>query len=603
MLEQLRKHHYILMCVIAFVVIVAFTFLYDPNMTGRQGGPVARWNDRDIYREEMQELDGHRGLSAELLFPVKDHPLISGDPVDRFVKSLYLAERRYGSLSRSGDQVDLDFVFNLLIVREEAKRLGIEVRKEDVENLAQVILPFQTDGRFDAGKYRAFLNSGRGDPAIREKRLSTLLRDTLLFQKLNDLVGGTFPPSPAEVDADYAALYAEVTAATALVEKEKHTGDPVTDEDLQKFYDAEKDKPLPEPEPDAGIFETEEKDPSKSVDPVLLTAEKRAFHYVIVSLPERPKAPEPPKEEDFSSLPEEERKVKEEEAAKRKEEYRAAQEAYTQALKQSDDDRRAVTERAAKLSNSLNGLDRGDRKFEEIAKEHGFEPVTAGPVDRESVPEDLKKEALAVEAIFGADPSGNTFDPVRTANGYVFYEITQVEKPSVRPFEEVKEQIREKLTADRAKAALQAAAEAARSKLLEEIGAGKSFDEAAEALGLTVARIPAFSGMKPPSNLAEVPHFFQVRSEVQEMNPGDISQPVAVAEGLLLILLEKRELPNEPEMASRKQDLVRTRTSGGGAVQRNPYTGEYVPVLSPTLRAWFQAKRSAATEVTPGGRM
>ena len=585
MLETLRKHHYVFMCIVAVVVIVAFTFLYDPNREARPGsGPLISMSGEKYDATELTQINSQSGMIRQLmgLADRADMMALYSDPVIKYAQSMSGVVRRYQSVSRRENELDIDFIMNVIILRQQAEKMGVSVGREDLEKFVQTIAPFQTAGQFNGERYEAFLNSGvLGDRAATERRLYTMLRDVMIYQKLDQLIGGAYPPSKAEVDFIYAQQHEKVTAASAVVDKAKHKGAAPTDEEIQKYYDAEKakfEKPAP-----AVILPGK---PEEKADPILLTGEKRAVKYAFITLPVRPSAPVAPTMADTSKLTPEEKKAKEDE-------FKTLQDAHLKALaehgtKIAEVEAQTKEERkkAERVSNALNDEARGVKTFEDIVKAEGMEPLIAPVFSKDQLPEPLKGEPAVAEEIFAGDSEVNTSHTMSASNGYAFYEVTEIVPPSVRPLAEIKDLIVTKLQAQKDTEALRAAADTARSSIVEAVKGGKTFKEAAEAAGLTETEIPTFSQAKPPVGLANAQ---VITAQTQTLNPGDVSQPVEVPEGLALVYLAKKELPQDPKMKDDKEALRAERTLGGNS--------GFMPQPSPVFVAWFTARRNEAQEV------
>jgi hypothetical protein len=86
-----------------------------------------------------------------------------------------------------------------------------------------------------------------------------------------------------------------------------------------------------------------------------------------------------------------------------------------------------------------------------------------------------------------------------------------------------------------------------------------------------------------------------------------------VTDGLLLVYVEKKELPKHPDMEQQKKDLAKNHTftgaaasMGGGFNQANmqemidkyEYFGKFGGYTNPVLKAWFAESRRAAESVT-----
>ena len=132
-------------------------------------------------------------------------------------------------------------------------------------------------------------------------------------------------------------------------------------------------------------------------------------------------------------------------------------------------------------------------------------------------------------------------------------------------------------------------ANTARTSIAEAIKAGKSFIEAATAAGLAATEVPAYTKDKPP---ADIPNQGVITEAAAELNPGEISTPREVPEGLLLVATLKRELPKDPKMDEDKKAMAKELTEGG--------EGGFLPTYSPLFEAWFKAHRKeTSSRLTP----
>ncbi len=579
MLETLRKHHYILMLFIAILVCVAFVFFGDSSMPGNKNPdskPFATLDGVDYYRNDLVQIDNQRSLIGRLLDPTNQFAQYT-DPLAFYANSMSRIVRRYGSTSR--DDIDFDFCMNVLTLRAEAKKLGVEVEREDLEKFVQTVGGFQTNRQFDPAKYETFLASGAlGDKTNTERRLYTALRDVMLFQRVSKLVGGTLAPSPAEINARYAENKQQTTAAFAVVEKAKQTTPPPTDEAIQKFYDEAKAK-----------FAAALEDPTKpAASPAVLSEEKRAVRYVLLNPPTPPPVIPSPQPEDTSTLPEDQKKAKAEEFKKKQEEHAAAMATRAEEMKTYEEGRKSFLQKAADLSSDLASDDRGGKTFDELAKPYGFTPKLTDPFTVAAPPEELKAESKLVAEMFQSGGALGIAQTLKTAAGYAIFEIAKIESPAVLPLDQAKAKISETLTAEALAAAVKAAATTARTAILESVKAGKSFAEAAISAGLTPVEVPAYSQAKPPAN---VPNQNVITQAAADLNPGEVSEPLEVPEGLVLVATLKRELPKDPKMDEDKKTMTKDQTEGA--------EGGFMPSYSPLFEAWFSTRRTETSIVKP----
>lgn len=768
MLETFRKHHYIMMCIIAAVVVISFTFFFNPNKGG-DGGPAGsgavlrKLFDTNLTQGDVDLIEQQSRVAANIAGREKNS-------VSNFLETMQTIVDEGRPVNDR--MADADYPVNVTVMRLECERLGIAVEKADIEKRIREVEAFQTNGAFDGSKLDAFLNGGvHGDRSATETKLTAVVRDVMLFERLAQLVGGSFAPSAYEVDADFANDNVSVTAATALIQKKDYENQTVTDEEIQKFYDAEKAK-----------FGSTEK--GVAADPIILTEEKRTVKYCITEAPKftetAPVAPPPvpplPPKPDFSTLPEDQKKAKEEEWKKQEEDHKAKEDAHTKDITEhagkmtdynkrkaeSDAAKQAWLKKVADFSSATVSDERGGATFEALAKP--LEPASApaavsaapvpaftptpeppapvpapapvptpapaapegsaapaketpppaetpgavkgapGPAGAEGTPAPAAadtpapvvapapaapapaeapvpaavpappvvappppvsipapgplpfvriasfssttapaeisafagKEGTATTIIFKVGQGETeTFVEGNGADSFLIFQVTGIEKPAVRPLEEVKQKISDKIKAEKVAAALKAAASDARSKILEAVKAGKSFKEAAEASKAVVAELPVISSKTPlpkeTANAELITSTVGIASKdgmsappVAGVQPGEVSEALDVPEGLLLVHVMKKELQKFPDADEKKKALRAKRTfhDVGASLQQPAWNQQagieaymaatteyrasmgyfqqhYGGTTNPVLKAWFAARRNEAQKAAP----
>jgi peptidyl-prolyl cis-trans isomerase D len=89
-------------------------------------------------------------------------------------------------------------LINQKLMAQEARKLGLEVTEEEVQNAIMRYPAFQIRGRFDVGRYRALLGQNRMKPEDFEESMA----QELLQQKLRQLIS-TFAPVTDQEVLDY----------------------------------------------------------------------------------------------------------------------------------------------------------------------------------------------------------------------------------------------------------------------------------------------------------------------------------------------------------------------------------------------------------------
>ncbi|QIF00718.1 SurA N-terminal domain-containing protein [Roseimicrobium sp. ORNL1] len=166
-------------------------------------------------------------------------------------------------------------------------------------------------------------------------------------------------------------------------------------------------------------------------------------------------------------------------------------------------------------------------------------------------PEEIKSETNLLMAIFRNDPKLTPIsDPVQTAKGYAFFQVTAVEEPKPQELKDVKDKIRDVLVHQRATEAMTKAANEARAKLEAAIKGGKSFADAAKEAGLAPQVLAEFSAANPPTDLSIG---YAIARGAQFTAPGTFAKELLDSEnGVLLLFVLSKELRKSPEGASTK---------------------------------------------------
>lgn len=225
MLALIRKHQYGIMLVVAIIVIIAFTFLYDPNrdQIGAQQGGITVMGD-SYSQKEIQGILRSTGLAQTL-----------GPPASQLPWELGYLDRRFGGPEPT------DQIVNTLLVRKKSEELGIHVSDADVEEYVKTKLSnFQVNGQFDPGKWTDYLagfgiGGEKGDRSQRE--IFTAVKDVIRFDKLKALLGANQPASALELDWGYNKDYTQTTAAEVFFPSSEITVEEPSDDQIKTYYD------------------------------------------------------------------------------------------------------------------------------------------------------------------------------------------------------------------------------------------------------------------------------------------------------------------------------------------------------------------------------
>jgi|GEM_PF-437154 len=156
--------------------------------------------------------------------------------------------------------------------------------------------------------------------------------------------------------------------------------------------------------------------------------------------------------------------------------------------------------------------------------------------------------ALAQMA-FTLTPERPVSDYVQVAEGYAILHLREIQPPSVRPFETVKEEVRKAYIESESNIRLQAASENIALNIRKDLDAGKTFTQAAAAAGQKVLPLPTFVVAAQDAKGATNPLLNTARFRSMQLKPGQLSQPFPQEGNIVLLHLVSRGEPDATKQA------------------------------------------------------
>lgn len=96
------------------------------------------------------------------------------------------------------DEAINNFVWNGVVLREEAERLGIRPSDAEIEAGIKTIPLFQTNGVYDSSKYSGFVANALGSRGMTPEALEQIVGDDVRLTRLKTLLGATLAPAAGE---------------------------------------------------------------------------------------------------------------------------------------------------------------------------------------------------------------------------------------------------------------------------------------------------------------------------------------------------------------------------------------------------------------------
>ncbi len=225
MLESIRKRQRTLLTIVTIVVIVAFAWFYNPSTMRHGGGPggvIGKLNGRTITAGDIQKIE----RSIQLVFGLGMHDLVEDLTTE----------------GRTRDDQSLSYAWNLLLLRDEAKRLQIVPTADQIRNSEKGLSQFQTNNQFDPAKYQVFVDAALKPNGFTAADLDDVVADNLRYAGVSQLVSGGCPLPEAMFRQQFEQLNQKMSLAIIRFKRaDFESSIQVSDADVQKYYDQHKD--------------------------------------------------------------------------------------------------------------------------------------------------------------------------------------------------------------------------------------------------------------------------------------------------------------------------------------------------------------------------
>jgi hypothetical protein len=223
MMKALRRHKDWLMIVIAVLAIpFVFYFVQRPDYGAMRSDQFARMYDRNVSMLEAQQIARLLNLAQAL-------------GMSEFVQTLA------GGAGLNQNQVAVQFITNLLVLRHEAQRLGLRPDGSEIADVVRKLPAFQSESGFDMNKFSDFVRNALGPMGLGEEHIEQLVRDELCLNEIKRLLAAGISISKGELDENFQRGYDKFYVNVIRLHSADFDKDiTVNDEDVQKYYDAHK---------------------------------------------------------------------------------------------------------------------------------------------------------------------------------------------------------------------------------------------------------------------------------------------------------------------------------------------------------------------------
>jgi len=408
MIQTFRKNQRVLMLVVAILTIIAFVFLYNTT----QLDELATIENPTIYGKALTPVAIDR--------QVKNYQLT-------MALGQYELLEKLGGTAQDQDRALTEFVWNLLVLQHQSRKLGIEPTDDQVAERIKKIPTFQVADQFDPLKYGQFVSEQLAPRGFTERQLEDVIRDSLRLEALSDIVEAPAALGDGEMQA-VARAFQPVSASfvrferNAVPEKIEVTAEEV-----------------------AAVHQQNQA--------ALSTNETRGVRCAVFALPADLKL-------------------------EGKEKVDALQKLANTASELTDGLARAeasLEQLAAKAGAKFVQLSTFERSGEST-------PAAAEVLDRETM-------SVIAPAAFLLPKVGAASDVIQSGDAFYVLELTDLNAARPLTLDEARPRIEEQLRAQKADQIFTAGATSAANAIRSAVAAGKTFDEAAAAQNLKVEKL------------------------------------------------------------------------------------------------------------------
>src|SRR5262249_5761827 len=223
MMKLLRKHRHWLMIVIAILAIpFIFYFVQRPDYGAMRADQFARIYDRNVSMLEAQQIV--RLLSLAQALGMSD-----------FVGTMT------AGAGLNQNQVAVQFIVNLLVLRHEAGRLGLRPSASEIADVVRKLPAFQGDSGVDINKFNDLVQNGLAPLGLAEEHIEQLVRDEICLNEIQNLLAAGVSLPNSELDENFQRGYDKLYVSVIRFHAADFDKDiKINDEDVQKYYDAHK---------------------------------------------------------------------------------------------------------------------------------------------------------------------------------------------------------------------------------------------------------------------------------------------------------------------------------------------------------------------------
>ncbi len=222
MITVMRKHHKVLMIVITALVCISFSWYWNRTDFARiDNGGVGRIYDHNVSQIEFQR-------NARLL---------------RLASQLGMRDlvRQLTTGAQNESEAFENFSWNLMVLRHEAKQLGIEPTTAEIAQEVKALPAFNSEKGFDLTAYSNFADHALAPMGFTEAQIEELATDQIALERIKKILSAGVAIPDTEMRHDFEQAYAKMEASVVRFRPDDFAKDiQVSDDQIAKYFESHK---------------------------------------------------------------------------------------------------------------------------------------------------------------------------------------------------------------------------------------------------------------------------------------------------------------------------------------------------------------------------
>jgi hypothetical protein len=224
MITTFRKHHRWLMIVIAILAIPFIFYFNKSDFSAQRVSDLGRIYDRPVTQVEFTRHARILNLASGLGLSLGNDLMLTN--------------------VASESEMYVEFTWNHIVLLREAEQLGLRPNSSEIAAFVRTLPRFKGEGgSFDINKYTEFTKNMLPSLGFNEAQIEEVVSDQLALNRLKELLGAGVQVPESESQENYERAYGKMEVAVVRLKEEDFEKDvKITDEDVAKYYEANKDK-------------------------------------------------------------------------------------------------------------------------------------------------------------------------------------------------------------------------------------------------------------------------------------------------------------------------------------------------------------------------